>query len=49
MIQHKNDVDLHFNKNNLSPKSQNHANEITIFYKALYLSLIHISEPTRPY
>ena len=29
MIQHKNDVDLHFNKNNLSPKSQNHANEIT--------------------
>ena len=36
MIQHKNDVDLHFNKNNLSPKSQNHANKITTFYKALY-------------
>lgn len=34
MIQHKNDVDLHFNKNNLSPKSQNHANEITIFLQS---------------
>ena len=57
MIHHKNDVDLHFNKNNLSSESQNRANQITTFYKALYqindivlgLSLIHISEPTRPY
>lgn len=36
MIHNKNDVDLHFNKNNLSPESQSHANEITTFYKALY-------------
>lgn len=36
MIHHKNDVDLHFNKNNLSSESQNRANQITTFYKALY-------------
>ncbi|EHJ08956.1 YrhK family protein [Staphylococcus simiae] len=35
-MKHKNDVDLHFNRNNFAEKTDYHANQITNFYKALY-------------